>query len=284
MTPVSSKYVIRAFDLYATGSYSFKDISKILFDEGLRASTGKKFFSGNIHRFIANSFYCGLMERDGKLYIGNHVPLVSKELFDTVQNVLHNKNRPRSKTHFFPLRGFLACESCGCSLTACFKKGHHYYYCTNSKGACTEHKTYMRENALYPIIASLFEKISIDEELVEILYDSAKEKLGLDEEYMKATLATLQKSLEALTARESRLVDTFLDRQVSREIYDSKILEIQNEKVLITKQIADIKEKHAKEISTLEPTKEVFLRASRSSKRFLKADDREKREIIENIV
>ena len=55
-------------------------------------------------------------------------------------------------------------------------------------------------------------------------------------------------------------------------------------KVLITKQIADIQEKHAKEISTLEPTKEIFLRASRSSKRFLKADDREKREIIENMV
>ena len=232
--PVNSKYVIRAFELYATGSYGFKEISEIL--------------------------------------------------FDTVQQVLHNKNRPRTKTHFFPLRGFLNCDSCGCSLTACLKKGHHYYYCTNSKGICTEHKTYMREITLYPIVATLLKEIHLDEELIEILYDSAKEKLDLDEVYMKSVLNTLEKSLDALTAKESHLVDIFLDRQVSKEIYDRKILEIQNEKVLLTKQITDIKEKHANQISTLEPTKEVFLRASRSQKEFLNADDNEKREIIEKIV
>lgn len=282
--PVNSKYVIKAFELYATGSYSFKNIAEILCSEGLKTKTGKKYFAGNIYQIVNNPFYCGLMRRYEKLYIGNHAPLVSKELFDTVQNVLHNKNRPRTKTHFFPLRGFLKCDNCGCSLTASLKKGHHYYYCTNSKGVCAEHKTYMRENSLYPIVASLFEKLHIDEELIEILYDSAKEKLGVDEEYMKSVLATLQKSLDALTARESRLVDTFLDRQVSQEIYDGKILEIQNEKVLVIKQIADMKEKHAMEISTLEPTRNVFLRASRSSKQFLLADDTQKREIIENIV
>ncbi len=282
--PVNSKYVIRAFELYSTGSHSFKEISNILYTEGLRAESGKKFYSGNIHRFIDNPFYSGLMQRDGKLYIGNHMPLISKELFDKVQNILHNKNRPRSQTHFFPLRGFLVCESCGCSLTAALKKGHHYYYCTNSKGVCTEHKTYMRENTLYPMVASLFEKLDIDENLIEILYQSAKEKLGLDEDYVKSILSTLKMSLEALTAKESRLVDTFLDRQISKEIYDRKMLEVQNERVLVSKQIQEIQEKHSKQISTLEPTKEIFLRASRARKDFLKANDEEKREIIEIIV
>jgi DNA invertase Pin-like site-specific DNA recombinase len=37
-----SKYVIRAFELYATGSYGFKEIANILFDEVLRTGTGKK--------------------------------------------------------------------------------------------------------------------------------------------------------------------------------------------------------------------------------------------------
>ena len=284
INPVNSKYVVRAFELYSTGSYSFKQISEILFNEGLRALTGKKFFSGNIYRLVKSSFYCGIMERDGKLYLGTYPPIISKDLFDKVQEVIHNKNRPRSKTHFFPLRGFLVCGNCGCSLTACLKKGYDNYYCTNSKGVCTEHKTYMRENTLYPIVASLLKKLYLDEELIDILYASAKEKLGLDDEYLKSVLATLQKSLDALTVKESRLVDTFLDRQVSKEIYDTKILEIQNEKVLFTKQIAEMKEKHAIDISTLERTKNVFLRASRSQKEFLKAEPKEKREVLENIV
>src|ERR1035437_4064630 len=176
--PVNSKYVVRAFELYATGGYSFKQISEILHSEGLRALTGKKFFSGNISRLVKSSFYCGIMERDGKLYLGTYEPIISKDLFDKVQEVIHNKNRPRSKTHFFPLRGFLVCGNCGCSLTASLKKGYDYYYCTNSKGICTEHKTYMRENTLYPIVASLLKKLYLEEELIDILYDSAKEKLG----------------------------------------------------------------------------------------------------------
>src|ERR1035437_2445883 len=62
--PINSKYVVRAFELYATGSYGFKEISEILYKEGLRALTGKKFFSGNIYRLVKSSFYCGLMKRD----------------------------------------------------------------------------------------------------------------------------------------------------------------------------------------------------------------------------
>ena len=118
----NSKYLIRAFELYSTGSYGFKEIGNILYKEGLRTKTGKKFFSGKIHKFISNPFYYGVMRMDGKLYNGTHTPLISKELFDQTQDVLHNRNRPRPKNHFFPLRGFMSCEVCGCSLTASLKK------------------------------------------------------------------------------------------------------------------------------------------------------------------
>ncbi len=182
--PIKSKYVIRMFELYSTGSYGFKEISQILFDEGLRTGTGKKFFSGNIHRLMDEPFYYGMMLRDGKLHPGNHTPIISKELYDKVQDVLHNRHRPRPKNHFFPLRGFMTCEKCGCALTASLKKGHAYYYCTNGKGICSEHKTYMRENTLYPIVASLMEKLNIDEEAIEMMHQSAKEDIGLDAEIL----------------------------------------------------------------------------------------------------
>ncbi len=282
--PINSKYVIRAFELYSTGSYGFKEISNILYSEGLRANGNRKFFSGNIHRFITDPFYYGLMQRDEKLYQGNHTPLVSKDLFDQTQEVLHNKNRPRPKNHFFPLRGFLKCENCGCSLTASLKKGHHYYYCTNSKGNCTEHKTYMRENSLYPQVAYIISKLDLDEEVIEMLYESAKEEIGHDTTYYDTTVSTLYSSLNALRTKESRLLDTFLAEHINQAIYASKALEIQNEIVILEKQIADIKEKHKTVISTLEPTKDVFLRASRARKEFLKGDDIKKREVIETVL
>ena len=282
--PVNAKYVVRAFELYATGGHGFKEIAQILYNEGLRTGVGKKVFFGNIHRFITDPFYYGIMARDGKLYQGIHTPLISKELYDQTQEVLHNKNRPRPKNHFFPLRGFLKCESCGCSLTASLKKGHHYYYCTNSKGICSEHKTYLRETTLYPIVASLMEKLNLDEEVIDMLYESAKEELGHDTTYYTTTISTLYSSLNGLKAKESRLLDTFLAQQVSQEIYSIKALEIQNEKVILEKQISDLEAKHKNIISTLEPTKNIFLRASRAMKEFLDGDDAKKREIVETIL
>lgn len=282
--PINSKYVVRAFQLYSTGSYGFKEISEILYNEGLRTGTGEKFFSGNIHRFIDNPFYCGLMSREGKLYQGKHQPLISKDLFDQTQDVLHNRNRPRPKTHFFPLRGFLKCENCGCSLTASLKKGHHYYYCTNSKGVCNEHKKYMREKDLYKVVANIFDEVKFDEEAIEIMYESAKEKTDIDTSYLDSTLKTLGDSLNSLKTKESRLLDTFLAEQISKEIYDEKILQIYNDRVSLNKQITDTKKKYGAGVSTLEPTKKLFLRASRAKKEFLDKDDYGKREIIEKMV
>lgn len=277
-----SKYVAKAFELYAMGTYSFKDISALLFKEGLRTIAGTKVYPSHIHRFIDNPFYCGLMKRDGKYYPGNHQSIISKELFERVQQVLHNKNRPRTKTLFFPLRGFLTCENCGCALTAALKKGHQYYYCTNGKGICTEHTSYMRENLLHEIIAGLFQSIHFDEDHINLVYEAAKEKANSNSDYLNSALETLQKRLESLTIKENRLLDTFLDQQISKEIYDAKVLEIQNERVSLQGQITDLKSKQP--AFTLEPTRDIFIQASRARSEFMEADDAKKRKIVSTLL
>ena len=280
--PDRAKYVVKAFELYAIGTYSFKDISGQLFKEGLRTIAGTKVYASHIHRFIDNPFYCGLMKRDGKYYPGNHEPIISKELFERVQQVIHNKNRPRTKTLFFPLRGFLTCENCGCALTASLKKGHQYYYCTNGKGICTEHKSYMRETFLHEIVAGLLGSLHFSEEHINLVYEAAKEKANVNIEYLNSALETLQKRLESLTAKEKRLLDTFLDQQISKEIYDAKVLEIQNERVSLQGQINDLKAKQP--IFTLEPTRDVFIRASRARSEFMEGDDAKKRNIVSSLI
>ena len=279
-----AKYVVRAFELYSTGSYGLKDIAKILYDEGLRTGTGGKFLFGNIRRFIDNPFYCGLMRRDDKLYVGNHEPLITKDLFDKTQDVLHNRHRPRPQNHFFPLRGFMTCEKCGCALTATIKKGHHYYYCTNGRGKCDEHKTYLRENTLYPIVAGLFENLNIDEETIQLLYESAQEECEHEFDYSESVISTLKSRLNDLVLKESRLLDVFLAENISKEIYDGKALEIQNEKTILSKQIADVEQTRKNAVSTLEPVREIFLRASRAKKEFIAGDDIKKREVLETIL
>jgi len=147
--PARAKYIPRAFELYLTGSHGFKEISDILYSEGFRTRTDKIANKSYIQRILSSIFYTGIMEREGKYYQGNHTPLISKETFEKAQDVMNGRSHPRPKRLFFPLRGFMKCENCGCALTASLKKGHHYYYCTGNREGCNEHKNYMREIYLY---------------------------------------------------------------------------------------------------------------------------------------
>ena len=280
--PVRSPYVTRTFDLYLTGSYSFSEISQLLYNEGLRTASGRKVLKSYIHRILNCIFYTGIMEKHGKYYRGNHEPLISKETFERTQDLLNGRTRPRSQKLFFPLRGFLSCDVCGCALTSSLKKGHHYYYCTNGKKVCTEHKSYIQETHLYSLVSEILESLHFDEELVEIMYQSAKEKLNSNGLYYSKATETLEATLIGLKTRESRLLDAFLAGNITKEVYDQKGLETQNERVSIERQLQELKSRNP--VSTLEPTKEIFLRASRAKKEFLEANDTKKRSIIENLL
>ena len=82
----------------------------------------------------------------GKLYSGNHELLVSKELFDKVQDILTGKAKTKGKKiKRFTFMDIMVCSSCGCSITAEIHKGRYiYYHCTNGKGNCL--REYVREN------------------------------------------------------------------------------------------------------------------------------------------
>ncbi|MEQ1499863.1 MAG: recombinase family protein [Parcubacteria group bacterium] len=278
----TAKYISRAFELYATGAYSFIDIAETLYVEGLRTASGVKVRKGHFHRMINNPFYYGIMLRDGKYYPGKHQPIISQETFEKAKFVAENKNRPRLQKKFFPLRGFLKCGDCGCALTASIKKGHHYYYCTNGKGGCEEHQSYMREKYLYEIMGDILDNIAFSERKIEIMYQSAKEKLNIDSTYFESARTTLSNELGSLTTRETRLLDAFLAEQITKDLYDTKVLEIQNLRISLTQKIKELEIKQP--AFTLEPVKNVFLQASRARKEFLSGDDVKKRKVIENLL
>lgn len=278
------KYIVRAFELYASGNHSFKEVSDILYREGLRSSCGKKVYKSLIHRIILNPFYMGIMVREGKYYKGKHEPIVSKELFDSARQVTEDECRPRKQKLFFPLRGFLSCYSCGCKLTASKKKGHDYYYCTNGRQKCEEHKTYMREEYLYPLVGRILESLHFDEELVEIMYEAARERASMNFEYTEDITKGIQNTLESLKTKEARLLDSYLAEQIGQELYEAKITEIGNQRVALEQQLSRVQFGTGSAESTLEPIKKVFLDASRASKEFLESEDFEKGLKLQNIL
>ncbi len=114
------------------------------------------------------------------------------------------------------------------------------------------------------------------------MYQAAKERLQADNGYFDKAIKELETALGGLKTREQRLLDTFLDSQITKELYDQKVLEIQNQRVSLNKQIQELKQREPS--ATLESTKEVFLRGSRARKEFLEKDENGKKEILENLL
>lgn len=280
--PERANYIVRIFEMYGTGGYGLNEISKTLYDEGLRTKAGMKVYRNQIERILKNPFYMGMMKQGGKLYEGKHPALISKSAFDKILQVANNRSRPRPQRLFFPLRGFLSCANCGCALTATVKKGYQYYYCTNGKKQCEEHKNYLRENYLYEKVAELLESLVISDRKIELMYKAAQERSVNDSDYILKAIDTLQKALESLVTKESRLLDTYLAEQISKELYDRRILELQNEKTILKKQIKDLETR--KPVFTLERIKNVFIQANTSRNEFLDGDDFKKREVIKSLL
>ena len=282
--PLRAPFICKMFELYVKGSHSINDIVKTLYEQGFRSRGGKRIYKNQVHRILINPFYSGIMVRDGKYYAGNHEPIISKQLFDDAQTALFGKTHSKKQKHFFPFRGFLRCKSCGCALTASTKKGHDYYYCTNGKGGCVEHKKYMRSEHLDMIIAKAFNNIWFSTKTIEAMYLASKEKLNLNEQYRTNALGNITKQLEFVAKKQSRLLDSHLADLITNEAYEAKTKELGNEETALKVQFKKTEKSFGNSISTLEPTKQIFLQANRAKNELLNGKNEKKREVLETLL
>ena len=279
-----AKYILRAINLYATGGYSLKQISDILFQEGLRSANGRKVLRSTIYNFLTSKFYCGLMERGGKVYQGKHKPLISLKLFNQVQDILNGRLHPKPKKHFYSARGFLSCASCGCALTCDTKKGYVYYYCTNGKGNCEEHKKYIRSEAVDKLLSDLFIKLKFDREFIETSAESYKARNEGKISYAESSTESLNLELKALLEKELTLTDGYGSKTVREDLYKVKMLEIENQRTELNSQIAKITKKGGVSPITFERIKNVFIDGNKASDQYLAVKDEKRRHMLENLL
>lgn len=145
--PVKKDIVKKVFSLYASGSYSIEEVRKKVEEDGCDLSK-----QGFIN-LLTNPLYTGQIPvRDNKgkiveLHKAIHEPLVSHDIFDSVQAVLNGKRKPyqgKTKGNDLPLKGSLVCPNCGKTMTGSASKGnggyYHYYHCQRKYGCKTAFK------------------------------------------------------------------------------------------------------------------------------------------------
>lgn len=91
--PEQAPLVKRLFEVYATGLYSTKDLAKEAARIGLaHRKSGNKLTKSAVHDLLNTPIYYGDFYWKGVLYNGIHEPIISKELFDRVQQALNRRS------------------------------------------------------------------------------------------------------------------------------------------------------------------------------------------------
>jgi site-specific DNA recombinase len=276
----TAEHVRTAFRLYATGKYSLSEIREVLHAAGLVGKTKKRPLSiANVQHMLRNPIYCGIMRYLGELHPGAHEPMVSRELFDKVQEAAKTRRRrSRKQKKYFALRGLLTCEECGCVITAEVQKGHNYYRCTKRKTACSQ--PYVREEVLSEQMSALL----LDCGAPEYWIDAALEELKDEKATTVFDADTRKKSVQTATAT--------LDEKIFRltEAYASGALslaefQIHKNKIVVEKQELTESMNGADRLNQtwFEPAVDFLNTCKQAVKTALTGSIEEKRETLEKV-
>ena len=205
--PLRAPIIKKMFEKVAYEHWSGKKVYNWLkFEINFRTEAGKKHLSlGNIFRNLNSPFYYGVFEyprNSGNWYQGKHEPIVSKELFELVQQQLKS-NVLRQENKEFAFTRLMECGLCGSGISACEKFKKHkngnvhryvYYKCTqgkdkNCKGQYIEEKDLVKQ----------LEKIIDQTDLNEI---GVKEKINKEITRFKKFQKVLLGSDERVQVRE----------------------------------------------------------------------------------
>jgi site-specific DNA recombinase len=92
-----AQFIRKAFELYSTGDYTLKAIKQFLADSGITSYRNKPHSVSCVQRMLKNHFYYGVFKFNGEIYQGSHEPIISKKLFDSVQQVMNNRGKKKRK-------------------------------------------------------------------------------------------------------------------------------------------------------------------------------------------
>ncbi|HRN70525.1 MAG TPA: recombinase family protein, partial [Candidatus Woesebacteria bacterium] len=104
-------YIKKAFETYTKGGFTIKAITERLNRMGMRTEKNKKITPQYLIKIFNNKLYMGVVSAWGEEHTAVHEPLISKDLFYTVEAIRLGKSIQISVPHAtnnpkFPLKKY----------------------------------------------------------------------------------------------------------------------------------------------------------------------------------
>jgi len=232
----------KTFEAYSSGSFTLRQLRDKFNELGLKRKSGKELAVSNYQKLLKNPIYTGLMLYNGEIHEGKHEPIITKKLFDSVQEMMMRKSKPHSKgLKPFLYRGFFRCGECGCFITTETQKGHNYLRCTKRKNPCSQ--KYTREEIITSEIQKEIKKVSLPDDWAKwMLAENEKDKL------VEAQSSTLfadktKADISLLDSKIEKLMNAYLENALSLDEYRDMKNKLVNEKQLLKEKLSAFEQK-----------------------------------------
>ncbi len=231
--------ITKIYEWYASGNYSVKEVTRQAKECGLVAKKSKAPLpQATVHKILRNRLYCGEFDWNGQIHKGSHQPIITKELWLHVQDLLEHKlgNRRKVAKHNFAFSGFIRCDTCGQCLIGDIKKHKYIYYrCGGCKN--TVQKPYVKESVIEEQFNRVLQTLKFDDDVLQWVSNALKESNQDKQKHHEEAISRLQAQYNKLTARINTMYIDKLDGKISSEFFDTKSAEWKSEQEEILEQI-----------------------------------------------
>ena len=245
-----SLLVKELFERYAKGDQTMEQLAYFLQENGALTKGGNTFKDEKVKSILQNPFYYGHFLYKGELHEGGHAPIISKSLYDKVQQVIETRGHTQKQTKpITPFLGLLRCANCGMGITSetktkTQKNGNFhswtYYRCSRKKRAVKCVEPPIREKDLLPQLSAILGEYEMPSEV----YDFMTDKMAQDEQAESAgnanVLDDLRTQIARLNGKQKILLDSYLDQDIDRQTFLAKKSEILSEKKSLEESLANL--------------------------------------------
>ncbi len=218
----------------------------------------------------------------GVAYPGTHEPLVTRQCWERVQELLDARaeKKTRKVKHDFAFTGLVRCGHCGCMMVGELKKRQYvYYHCTGNKGKCPE--PYTRQERLASEFANILRDLVIPQPVLDWLGDAVLESDRTEHAAREQSTKRLRTRYEQIQARIDTMYLDKLDGRITQEFFDKQAGQMRSEQDGLLRKLQDIQKAAPVPVDL---AIDMIGLMSRASELFLEQPAAEKRRLLQVVV
>ncbi|MCK6530599.1 recombinase family protein [Myxococcota bacterium] len=276
--PVRAPMVLRVFEQYAAGTHALADLEAWAAQAGFKGKQGGPVKTSVIHSLLRNPLYAGWFSWGGKVYEGKDPTIVTRELWDRVQERLDGHPYTRPVERGFAFTGLITCGHCGAAVTAEVKKEKYvYYHCARR---CAK-EPFVREERLVEMLGDFLRPLKMPPALAEVAVKALKDSRRDIRKETEARMAEARARYDRLGRLIDAAYEDKLEGRIDADFFARKRAEWDTQRADAQREMARLERADQ---GSIDLGLRVFELANRAYDLYIRREPAQQRQIVEIVL